>query len=580
MRTPWAPIFGESAVTTASEAPRRRRAQRVSCFATWIVFFGANALSACRADSPVVPSLPPPPDVLYGALFVDVQTAELFEDQKTFVDAVPKQEPHRIVELYEQQRAEPGFELASFVSAHFTLPSREPITPPAGLSLREHIDWLWPALTRTTQEAPPGSSLIPLPERYVVPGGRFREVYYWDTYFTMLGLEASGRGDLVDSMLSNFTHQLDRFGHIPNGNRTYYLSRSQPPYFSHMVELSAQRGGDAVYVAHLPALRREHAFWMEGADAASPRAARRVVVLPDGSVLNRYWDDRDVPRPESYLQDVRTAQQAPEREPAQVYRDLRAAAESGWDFSSRWLGDGKTLATIRTTSIVPVDLNSLLHHLETSIAKACSLQGEPGCVDEFAGRAEQRARGIERYLWNERGHYADYDWEKGRIRDDLTAAALYPLYVGIASDERAQATARAVESTLLAPGGIPATTVDTGQQWDAPNGWAPLHWVAVEGLRRYGQTALAEQIGTRFLTDVTTLFAREGKLVEKYAVSGTDFGGGGGGEYPLQDGFGWTNGVTLMLLDLYPAGATATPAGASLTRPWPVLGALDAPATW
>ena len=127
----------------------------------------------------------------------------------------------------------------------------------------------------------------------------------------------------------------------------------------------------------------------------------------------------------------------------------------------------------------------------------------------------------------------------------------YTLFVGAAWPERAQKTAHQVQSTLLQPGGLVTTTYNTTQQWDAPNGWAPLHWIAIEGLKRYGQDALAQQVGTRFLTDVKGVYASDKKLVEKYVVEGAGTGGGGGGEYPLQDGFGWTNGVTLKLLDLY-----------------------------
>src|SRR5690606_4869858 len=145
-------------------------------------------------------------------------------------------------------------------------------------------------------------------------------------------------------------------GHIPNGNRSYYLSRSQPPFFSLMVDLLATHEGDDAYRRYLPQLRAEHAFWMQGADGLAPGTAQaRAVKLADGSLLNRYWDARAVPRTESWTDDLATAAQAPGRAPSQVYRDLRAGAESGWDFSSRWLADAGALASIHTTEIIPVD---------------------------------------------------------------------------------------------------------------------------------------------------------------------------------------------------------------------------------
>ncbi|MCO8645008.1 alpha,alpha-trehalase TreA [Burkholderia multivorans] len=560
-----------SAASTASHcAPAAPAAPRVRWAAALAVAYLAVAGCAAQADSAnhaatqlaassaaTVPNataatLLPPPSQLYGDLFVAVQTAQLYPDQKTFVDATPDTDPATIMQLYQQQKSQPGFSLKAFVDQHFTPPAQGGVTPPPNQTLREHIDWLWPQLTRTTPTAPPYSSLIPMPKPYVVPGGRFREGYYWDTYFTMLGLQVSGREDLVDDMLDNFAHLIDTVGHIPNGNRTYYASRSQPPFFAYMVTLAAQAEGDKVYQKYLPALRKEYAYWMQG-ESTTPRgqAARHVVAMPDGAVLNRYWDASDTPRDESYLEDVTTAKAASGRAANDVYRDLRAGAESGWDYSSRWLGDGKTLATIRTTSIVPVDLNSLMFHLERTIVKGCTVTHDVGCVIDFSGRAARRALAINRWLWNRGGYYGDYDWQLRKPRDGVTAAALYPLFAGVAWPERAKATAREVRKTLLQPGGLATTTETTGQQWDAPNGWAPLQWIAIEGLRRYGEPALAKDIGTRFLADVKHVHATEGKLVEKYVVEGAGQGGGGGGEYPLQDGFGWTNGVTLKLLQMY-----------------------------
>lgn len=519
-----------------------------------LLLIGA-ATSTAYADIQVGQTLPPPPSVLYKDLFVAVQTGQIYPDQKTFVDATPNAEPAAILQLYEQQKNNPGFSLKNFVARWFTPPVDQVITPPPNQSLREHIDWLWPKLTRMSMSVPPNSSLIPMPKPYVVPGGRFREGYYWDTYFTMLGLQEAGREDLVDNMLDNFAYLIDTIGHIPNGNRTYYVSRSQPPFFSYMVELAAQKEGGRVYQKYLPQMRREHAYWMQGAGTLKPGdAVRNSVMLPDRTVLNRYWDASDTPRDESYLEDVNTAKLVPNRAPNEVYRDLRAAAESGWDFSSRWFGDNQTLASIRTTSIIPVDLNSLLFHLETTIARGCGEARDFGCVAEYIGHAAKRAQGINKYLWNKNGYYGDYDWRLGKPRDNVSAAALYPLFANAAWPERAHRTARTIEAQLLKPGGLATTTFNTTQQWDAPNGWAPLHWIAVEGLKRYGRAELAQPIGTRFLADVKNVYAKQQKLVEKYIVEGTGTGGGGGGEYPLQDGFGWTNGVTLKFLDLYGGG--------------------------
>ena len=536
-----------------------------------LLLAGLMAAAAAQAqdNQRMLSSHPLPPDVRLGPLFHAVQSAKLFPDQKTFADAVPKSDSSAILADWQMQKSQGNFDLKRFVATNFTLPSEgEKYVPPAGQSLREHIDGLWPVLTRSTTRASEFDSLLPLPKPYVVPGGRFREVYYWDSYFTMLGLAESGHWDKVQDMVDNFASELDKYGHIPNGNRSYYLSRSQPPFFSMMIDLLAQHGGDAVYAKYLPQLQKEYDYWMAGADTlASGSAKERVVKLKDGSVLNRYWDDRDVPRTESYMDDIATAEKAHGRDKKELYRDLRAGAASGWDFSSRWFDKPGDLSTIHTTRIIPVDLNALIYHLETTLAKASEVAKNADAAKRFTTLAEQRKTAINRTLWDEKqGFYSDYDWQKGSIRPQLTAATLFPLWLKIASGDQASRTASAVQSQLLKEGGLLTTTVNNGQQWDAPNGWAPLQWVAVVGLDNYGKPELAKQVGVNFLQNVQATYDREHKLVEKYVVEGKGLGGGGGGEYPLQDGFGWTNGVTLMLMDRYcPKGVTCNNVG-DLTR--------------
>jgi len=504
---------------------------------------------------------PPTPSELYPGLFERVQLERVYEDGKTFVDAVPRRPPGAIMQDYASSRDDPALDLAAFVARHFDLPASAGAdfqTKP-GTDIEDHIDALWPVLMREPDEPVPHSSLLPLPHRYVVPGGRFREIYYWDSYFTMLGLEESGRHDLVADMVRNFAWLIDRYGHIPNGNRTYYLSRSQPPFFSSMVELLAARVGSAAYREFLPQLRREYEFWMDGsATLARGQAHRRVVRLPDGTVLNRYWDDRQTPREESYREDVQTAQDS-KRPAEEVYRNLRAAAESGWDFSSRWFGDGRNLATIRTVELLPIDLNSLLYSLEQTLARAYRANARPAEAAQFTERALERRRAIHRYLWNPRwGVFEDYAWRDGRRSRHVTAATLYPLFVGVATAAQANAVSKVIERKLLEPDGLATTALSTGQQWDAPNGWAPLQWIAIEGFNRYGHRSLARRIAHRWIRDNLEYYAATGKLVEKYDVSGD--AAAKGGEYPLQDGFGWTNGVLRRLLALYPEARAREPA--------------------
>lgn len=486
----------------------------------------------------------------YQELFVAVQTEKVFEDSKTFVDCVPRHHPERIMEAYRTSFFNPGFDLKAFVHEHFT---EEEVPPHCFESdpdrpLAEHIDALWPVLTRHPKEHPALSSLMPLPYDYVVPGGRFSELYYWDSFFTMLGFHGGNHDDLLQAMADNFAYLLDTVGYIPNGNRTYYLSRSQPPVFALMVELFE---GEGVRKAsdYLPQLRKEYAYWMDGGEVLRPgECHRRCVCLEEGLWLNRYWDDRDSPREESYREDIHTAQQS-DRPAHHVYRDLRAGAESGWDFSSRWLGKHNDLSTIRTTSILPVDLNSLLYKLEFMIARLGEAKGEKLTAEDFYQRAKKRQAAMNKYFWNDKeGAYFDYDWRLEQQRPNLTAATVVPLFVQSASTEQAQKVADVIEKRLLAEGGIATTVVeDSGEQWDKPNGWAPLHWMAVQGLNNYQHEDLAATIRQRWLKVVSEIYCREAKLVEKYVLRDTTEHATGG-EYPLQDGFGWTNGVTFRLL--------------------------------
>jgi alpha,alpha-trehalase len=500
---------------------------------------------------------PESPQRLYGDLFAAVQTAQIYTDSKSFPDAVPDLDPQEIMAQYHALHPDTAQALKRFIDAHFTLPreaTAASLTPEPG-SIVEHIDQLWNPLTRHTASVPPYSSLLPLPSPYVVPGGRFREIYYWDSYFTMLGLVQSDRRDLVEDMVSDFAYFIDIYGHVPNGARSYYLSRSQPPFFFEMVALLDGHDPSAAFARYLPQLKAEYAFWMRGADTLHPGTARwHVVALADGSILNRYWDEYDTPRDESYREDTDVAH-ASRRPSSQMFRDIRAAAESGWDFSSRWFADGRTLATIDTTEILPIDLNSLLYGLENAISSGCRRRADRACATEFAKRAARRRAAIDHYLWDpSSGAYFDYRWTHHERIRRLSAAGLYPLFVDLASEAQAAAVAAIAATQLLEPGGIVATPLDTGQQWDAPNGWAPLQWIAIEGLRHYNHLALAERIACRWMINVEVHFKESGKLVEKYDVISAGRGGHGG-EYPLQDGFGWTNGVMRKLISLYPADA-------------------------
>ena len=507
------------------------------------------------ANSPI----PQSPDQLFGRLFHDVQLGHVFADSKTFVDCIPKAAPATIVARYETEKNKPDFDLSVFVHEHFTLPDAVTgdYVSDKTISTTEHINQLWDRLTRPADAPVEGSSRVPLPHPYIVPGGRFREIFYWDSYFTMLGLNVSGRIDLMRGMLDNFAYLLDRFGFIPNGNRTYFLSRSQPPYFSLMVNLlgevaSASNAREAVLVNYRPQLEREYDFWMNGhnklTDAQPVR--KRVVKMANNLTLNRYWDDTPTPRPEAYRQEIELMEETKPLGvlPEELYNHIRAACESGWDFSSRWFTDQQTMATIHTADIVPVDLNCLLYGLETTLHNAAIYSGEHKMAyDVYDWLIKDREKAIQQTFWNEEtGFFHDYDVVAGRQTDALTLAGVFPLFFKLATPEQATRVHNRLKADFLQAGGWVTTGIQTGQQWDWPNGWAPLQWIVYQGLLNYGFTETAHEGRIRWLDLNDKVFRETGKMMEKYNVVDAALTTGGG-EYPNQDGFGWTNGVYLAM---------------------------------
>ncbi|WP_084439333.1 alpha,alpha-trehalase TreA [Dyadobacter alkalitolerans] len=494
------------------------------------------------------------PEDLYGTLFRDIQHSHIFEDSKTFADAIPLEDPVLIIERYHQEQDRPGFDLYAFISQNFRMPAHIKSTFEAdkSSSTSENIGRLWEVLTRQPENQERGGSLIPLPFPYVVPGGRFREIYYWDSYFTMLGLKESGRTDLIESMVNNFAYLIDSFGYIPTANRTYYLTRSQPPFFSLMVRLYSDIAGNEILKRYLPQLQKEYDYWMQndGPSHESFTAHRRLVKLPNGVLLNRYWDDKATPRPESYREDVELGNEARDRfgtAPEATFRHIRAAAESGWDFSSRWFADENDFASIHTTDIIPVDLNCLMHHHEKVLAEAYLLHNNTKMHLQYEEKARLRAAAIQTYFWDgSRNFFMDYDFKKQDFTKAVTLAGTFPLYFKLATKSQSHFMRGYIRLNFMRSGGLLTTTIKSGQQWDAPNGWAPLQWITYKGLRNYNFHRTADELCAEWLTLVDKEFRHSGKLLEKYNVSDTNLIAGGG-EYEVQEGFGWTNGVYLRM---------------------------------
>jgi alpha,alpha-trehalase len=493
------------------------------------------------------------PNFYESNLFHDVQMSELFTDGKTFVDCIPKTDFATILDAYESNKANPSFKLDVFIRKNFSLPKEGKAIYESDKNrpIEEHIKSLWKVLTRKPSKQQNQGSLLPLEYPYIVPGGRFREVYYWDSYFTMLGLKAHGEVKLMQHIVENFANLITHIGYIPNGNRAYYIGRSQPPFFVLMVKLLSEVKGEVVLQQYLSELEDEWVYWNNAAfDEGEIGVKGKMVKLNEEMFQLRYFDENNTPRPESYREDVMLAQENDKQASETLYAHLRAAAESGWDFSHRWFAEKADFGTIHTTDILPVDLNCLNYYLTKTLSEIYAQRSDKESKQKaalFQYMAQQMQQDIQTLYWNENeGFFVDYDFVKKEQRNILTLAGVFPLFFGIATQAQAQAVATNIEKSFLQIGGLTTSLYASGQQWDAPNGWAPLQWITFEGVRRYGFHELAEKIAKRWLHTCEQVYLKTGKMTEKYDVWNPN-AAASGGEYPNQDGFGWTNGVYLAL---------------------------------
>lgn len=332
----------------------------------------------------------------------------------------------------------------------------------------------------------------------------------------------------------------------------------------------------------LAALLKEHQYWINGNKAVRLLDPNTVGhEAPRFFTLSRFWADWEAPRPESFREDSATAGKAGflttnSAEAKQLYRNLASAAESGWDFSSRWLADGVSLETCRTTDIIPADLNGFLYQMECNIAEFANILGNVGVAEEYKKHAKQRLEAIQALMWDEssgqwrdlvlppqpaiqhtHGNTEQCTAHTGVHQNPATFASNFiPLYCGCAAPGSSQAAAAAAAlsgSGLLQPGGIATTLKDTKQQWDWPNAWPPIQCMLVEGLSMYAGpegSSLAAEIAARYLRTAYEAWRVTGRMFEKFDATRVGVAGGGG-EYEVVHGFGWTNGVALYFLKEY-----------------------------
>lgn len=407
--------------------------------------------------------------------------------------------------------------------------------------------------------------LLYLPRPYVVPGGRFNEMYGWDSYFIQLGLLKDGEIELAKDMADNFLYEIRHYGHILNANRTYYLSRSQPPFLTEMLLGVYHKTQDRAWLAGSVGASEESYRYWTGEPHLTPQTG-----------LSRYFDLGEGPSPEVVASEVKDSGQTHydlvkdyfrthrveaydasrfyDRKNNQLtpefYKGDRSMRESGFDPSARF---GPFNADI--VAYNPVCLNSLLYMMEKDMAEILDIVGKGAEAGMWRTRAAERAERVNRLMWDARdGLYYDYNFEQKRTRRYPFLTTFYPLWAGIASAEQAGRVRKAL-GKFERPGGLRTSTNESGDQWDAPFGWAPLELIAVEGLRRYGFNEDANRIAEKFLSMVHREFRRTGTILEKYDVErgAADIRGEVRYGYRSNEvGFGWTNGVFKVLLGELP----------------------------
>lgn len=421
------------------------------------------------------------------------------------------------------------------------------------------------------------STALSLPYPFLVPGGRFREYYYWDTYWILEGIYVSDMCKTAKAVVENTLWMAKEFGFVPNGSRAYYLNRSQPPMLPMIVESYLEHCGadlkkqDAFTERALQALVREHAFWMER------RSVRVTDKTGTSHVLNHFSADMAAPRPESYMHDVHLASNMTREARTKLFHNIAATTESGWDFSGRWLkwsgaekGSVPGLDQTITADIIPVDLNSILFRNELIIAGLFESVGKKEDGQRYAEMAETRKKAIDAMLWvPSLGLWKDYDLASASPTLDrpFYITDICPLWYGPYKDLTPAQTEAILEANRRImygyPGGIPISEAYTGQQWDYPNVWAPTQYLAVKlHLRLHKETQDPEHyqkalsIAQKWVTTAYCGFRHYGYIFEKYnaKVVGQP---GGGGEYLVQEGFGWSNGVLLWMLREFPGNLTA-----------------------
>nr|QPK67213.1 Trehalase 1B [Rondotia menciana] len=522
-----------------------------------------------------------------GELLHKVQLARIFPDSKTFVDLKLIYSENQTLEdfakLMNVTNHEPSrASLAQFVDSHFLEgnelevwnppdfdpepPILENVTDVRLKQFAKGVISIWAKLGRRVRQEiiqePEKYSFISVPNGFIVPGGRFKELYYWDSFWMIRGLIISNMVETAKGMIENLLFLVKKLGYVPNGSRIYYLGRSQPPLLTAMVASYFAATGDVTWLEqHIGTVEKELQYWLD---------KKKVTVTVDGKkyVLLRYFSDKRSkgPRPESYYEDYTNAQELPTEELREAfYEEVKSAAESGWDFSTRWFittnnETAGNLTNVHITRIVPVDLNAIFAGALELAGDFRNLLKDRREAKKWWSLAKYWRNAIDVVLWDSTdGVWYDYDIEAKSSRRHFYPSCATPFWSGAVESYNTPHYAEKFVKYLLSsgalnfPGGIPASVMHSGEQWDYPNAWPPLQSVLIGGLEMSGNEEakkLAREQAELWIHANYIGFTTWHKMFEKYSVVEPGHHGSGG-EYTVQEGFGWTNGVALELLQMY-----------------------------
>lgn len=541
-----------------------------------------NLISVIKSQATTCKS----PIFCQGDLLRVVQMSGIFKDSKTFVDMSLTRTIEKTMKNFDNMMTKTAgmpskndvmeFLHKNFQASHNELenwfPTDYQVNPPFLRKIKDVkvrtiaklLQDIWPNLGRKVKpeviQNPFKYSIIPIPNGFVVPGGRFREIYYWDSYWIMKGLLICDMKHTVKGMIENFFKIIEQYGFIPNGGRIYYLDRSQPPLLTLMVYEFMEVSKEVLWLKNnIKYLEKELKYWLTYKTILFDRKGQKYR-------LARYRSNEDSPRPESYIEDIHTASRyRTEEEKRLCYLNIRTGAETGWDFSSRWFFDNQggnraDLSTINPTRIIPVDLNAFLCRSFKIISGYYKKFRNRERANFWLQRYNEWNKAIQDVLYNpEDGIWYDYDIELRVQRKHFYPSNFAPLWTESYDMKEKESYGHNATNYLIKKGilkyegGIPTSLDETGEQWDLPNAWAPTQAIVIFGLDKTGDPSavdVARNLARKWIDSLIKVAEETHEMFEKYNAM---FKGmyGGGGEYEVQTGFGWTNGVMLELIEHY-----------------------------